>query len=113
MKSKKMILGVAMLACLYGVSTVDAARGNLTCVHGEENGEAMAEIISTHTEASMRIDMQLVFDDGSTGYPKGEARDVSRYKLKSGFNFWKHGRSTADYYVNGVHVHTTTEAYAF
>ncbi|MBF0780726.1 hypothetical protein IR114_06445 [Granulicatella sp. 19428wC4_WM01] len=59
----------------------------------------------------MKRDRQLVLDDGATGYPWGSANNVSRYKLKSGFNWWKHGRSTADYYVNGQYMHTTTAAF--
>ncbi|NEW62304.1 hypothetical protein GMA11_07155 [Granulicatella sp. zg-ZJ] len=116
MSLKSKIFSVVLLGGLLftGVQSVSAtSRGNLTFLHGAEGLEAMAEIRSTHTEGHMRINMQLTFDDGSTGYPSGEALGVSHYKLKSGFNWWKAGESTADYYVNWDHVHTTTAPYRF
>lgn len=90
-----------------------SARGRVTFSHGAEGIEAMAAIRSTHTEAQMKIDMQLTFDDGSTGYPSGERHGVTNYKLKSGFNWWKKGESTADYYVNWKWMHTSTAPYRF
>lgn len=101
------------LLCIGAQDASAAARGHVTFSHGAERGEALATITSTHTEGHMKIDMQLLFDDGSKGYPSGQEFGVSQYKLTSGFNWWKRGSSTADYYVNWQHMHTTTAPYRF
>lgn len=116
MKIKKVLLGVGLTCTLLGVATVNVnafSHGSLTFFHGREGDEAMAAISSTRTEGSMRIAMQLHFDDGSKGYPNGSDTNVAYYKLKSGFNWWKHGKSTADYFVNGTYKTSTDAPYPF
>lgn len=116
MSLKLKLCSVVLLGGLLFIGAQEASassRGNVTFIHGAEDGEALAIIRSTHTEGHMKIDMQLTFDDDSTGYPSGQAFGVSQYKLKSGFNWWKKGSSTADYYVNWQHMHTTTAPFRF
>ncbi|MFL8969269.1 hypothetical protein ACKA04_04270 [Helcococcus kunzii] len=114
MKTKKYVLSTLLLFGLLIISfvNVDASRGKLSFYHGRRDIRATARIESTRTEGSMKIDMYMTFDKGTSDFLTKKGYDISRLSLESYTNR-DSGTSTCHYFVNNRFEHESTAPYRF
>lgn len=106
----------AMLAIVIFSSLVMASgHGNLIFHHGNNSDPyAFGSEESDRTEKSMKVLINVYFNDGTQGYSRS-AENVNRSycEVLSDYLGGHSGSSVCNYYVNGDHVHTSTAPFPF